>query len=70
MLEVKKIDLPIVLIFGIQIKFLDEFIIIILALSPTSTTLLLSALNNFRAKSNNPVIFNSKIYNIAILLKA
>ena len=73
-LRVKKIGFPIAPIFGICIEFLnflflDKFTTILLALSLTSTILLSSNLNTFRAKSNDPIIFNNKVNNTAILLK-
>ena len=71
---VRKVSFFIVLIFGIYIKFLDllfldKFMFILLALPSTLTTLLLLALNAFKAKSNNLVAFKSKINSARIQLK-
>ena len=61
-------------IFGIDnnflhLSFLDKFKTVSLALQPTPTTLLLSALYAFRAKFNNFVAFNYKISSTIFLLK-
>ena len=74
-LKIKKVDFFVALIFDkcinfLDLLFLDKFIIVSLALLLLSlTTLLLSALNTFGAKSNDLVIFNKKISNAIILLK-
>ena len=66
MLEVKKIDFFVALIFGTYVKsldllFLNKFTIILLALlSPPLTTLLSTALNAFDANSDNLIVFNKK----------
>ena len=65
LLEVKKLGSPIALIFGtcvgfLDILFLDEFTTVLLALSSTSTTLLLLALNAFGVKSNDPIALTVK----------
>ena len=75
MLEIRKIDFFVTLIFGIYIKFLDllfldKFTTVSLTLLLSLlTTLLLLILNTFKAKFDNPVIFNKKISVVAILLK-
>ena len=61
---------PIAPIFSIRVKFLNKFITILLAPAPILTTLLLSALNTFKAKSDNLVVFNNKVSGILILLKS
>ena len=80
-LGVKKIGSPIALIVGIRVEFpdllffdfldLDEFLIVSLTLLlPPPTTLLLPALNVFRVNfSDDLIIFNIKVSDIAILLK-
>ena len=69
-MKIKKNDLPVAPIFGIDIKFPDKFIIVLLTLLLILTTLLLSVLNAFRAKFDDLVAFNDKVSNIAILLKS
>ena len=76
MLEIKKVNSSIILIFGIYVKFLDllfldKFKTVLLALLlPWSTTLLLLALNAFGDNFlDDLVIFNKKINSITILLK-
>ena len=59
----------IALIFSICVKFSDKFITILLTLLSTSTIFLSLALNAFKAKFDNQVVFNSKINNATILLK-
>ena len=49
---------------------LDEFLTVSLALPSTPTTLLLSILYAFGAKSDDPVVFNMEVSNTAILLKS
>ena len=74
-IEVKKLDSPIALTFSTRVNFLDllfldKFTTVLLVLRLSSlTTSLLSALNAFEAKSNNSVIFNKAISDVAILLK-
>ena len=74
-LEVRKLDSLIAPIFGIHVKFLDllfldEFTIVLLALLPTSTISLSLALNVFGANSSDdPVVFNREVSSAAILLK-
>ena len=77
MLGVRIIDSFIALIFGTYIRFLDllflnKLTIVLLALLPLSPiTLLLLALNIFRANfSNDLIIFNKKINSATILLKS
>ena len=71
-LRVKKIGSLIAPIFGTNIKFLDEFIIILLILlSPPLITLLSLGLNAFKAHfSKDSIIFNKKVNNVLILLKS
>ena len=68
-LRIRKIGSFIASIFNICVKFLNKFMIVLLVLPSTSTIVLLLVLNGFWAKYNNLVAFNSKISNIAILLK-
>ena len=54
----------------LDLLFLDKFTTVSLALPPLPTIiLLLLALNVFKAKSDNPVFFNKKVNNAAILFK-
>ena len=48
---------------------IDEFLTVSLALPPTPTTSLLSALNAFRIKFDDLVVFNIEVSSAAILLK-
>ena len=71
-IKIQKVGFLIALISGTCIKFLNEFLSVLLALSPLLplTTFLLLALNVFRADFlNNLVVFNKKVSNTAILLK-
>ena len=73
-LEVRKINFSIASIFGIYVNFLDllfldEFTIVLLALLLISKILLLSILNLFEVKFDDLIAFNSKISNATILLK-
>lgn len=80
-LEVSKVSFLITLIFDIYIKFsnllffdflnLDKFLIVLSTLLLLFLTILLSpTLGACRVKSDNLVVFNIEINNIAILLKA
>ena len=70
MMRVEKMSFSLALIFSICVKFLDEFItVLLILLLLTLTTLLLLALNIFKIKSNNLVVFNIEISSIAILLR-
>ena len=76
-LRVRKLSSLVALIFGIYIKFrdlsfldlLNKFTTILLALLSTSTILLSLALNVFKAKSDNLIVFNNKVSRVAIPLK-
>ena len=76
MLAIKNVGSFIAPIFCIYINFLDllfldKFKTVLLALLLLLLiTLLLSALNIFRAKFDNLVIFSIKVNNAAILLKS
>ena len=71
-LGVKKKNSSITLIFGICIKFLDEFMtVLLILLPPLPTNLLLSVLNAFKVNSlDNLIVFNKKISDATILLKS
>ena len=74
MLKIQKIDSFVALIFGIFVKFLDllflaKFKTILLVLQLTLSTSLLSVLNVFKIKFDNPIVFNNKVNSAAILLK-
>ena len=75
MSKVRKIDFFVAPIFGICIEFLDllflnKLTIVSLVLPPSPLTILsLLALNIFGIDFNNPVIFNKRISDTAILLK-
>ena len=75
-MEVRKLGSLVALIFSTYVKFLDfsffnwidKFTTVSLALLPTSTTSLSSALNGFRAKFNDLVAFNGKVNGVPTLI--
>ena len=70
-LGVRKLGFPIAIIFGKRVNFLDEFLTVSLALSPSLLkTSLSSVLNAFGANSlDDLIVFNIKVSSAAIPLK-